>query len=224
MVGHLVGHNQMMFGLNGGLDIVSKDTCHPRCRRNSPGIGFAQRDLCLVGRIYATLNDPQAIGFLLQMCQLADGTIESFGRDRSTGIVEGLVGTVDFCEICLDGYVDLTKLVTQLLASEALGLDCIEPAVIKRHQVAVQKAEATTQGNERTTGLADCRAIIAPEICDVLEVGRQSTGQRDQFKFAPALALQPPRRMDLIQIAVDVDPKHFCRDDIPVAQSLRAQM
>ena len=68
-----------------------------------------------------------------------------------------------------------------------------------------KKVELTAQHHELRTGRADRRAIVAAEIGDRLEVRHQAAGQPHQLDVALGLALQPPARLDAVEIAVEID-------------------
>ncbi len=51
----------------------------------------------------------------------------------------------------------------------------------------------------------DGLAIVAAEVGDGLEVGRKLAGQPHQLDVAARLALQPPARLHLVEIAVEIE-------------------
>ena len=55
-VGHLMGDNQMMLGIDCDLDVVADDARAPAAGRHRAGIGIGQRDLLVRGRQHLRLE------------------------------------------------------------------------------------------------------------------------------------------------------------------------
>jgi hypothetical protein len=79
----------------------------------------------------------------------------------------------------------------------------LELAAVDRDAGAPQHADPTAELDELRAGLADGRAIVAPEIGDGLVVGREAPCQPHQLDVAPGLALQPPTEGNAVQVAVN---------------------
>jgi hypothetical protein len=79
----------------------------------------------------------------------------------------------------------------------------LELAAVDRDAGAPQHADPTAELDELRAGLADGRAIVAPEIGDGLVVGREAPCQPHQLDVAPGLALQPPTGGNAVQVAVN---------------------
>ncbi len=124
-----------------------------------------------------------------------------------------LIGTVELDEIPFDDRIDLAKAPLELLAREALRLrvDSFELAAVDRDDAGVQEIQPAAKGDELLAYLADGRTVVAPEVGDGLEVGRQAAREPDQLQIPPALALEAARGLHLVEIPVDVDLEHRCR-------------
>jgi hypothetical protein len=205
--------DQVVLGLNGCLDAVADDARHLRCGRHRARVRVGERDLALPGGIHARLDRPEAVGLLPQMRQLAGCPLEPRLRQGGAGGGKHRVGPVELGQIPLNGGVDLAELAPQLLAGEVprLRVHRLEAAAVDRDEAGVQQPDVATESHELLAHLADRRTVVLPEIGDRLEVRPQAARQPDELQVPAAFALQPPRRLDLVQIAVEVDPKHQTR-------------
>ena len=88
----------------------------------------------------------------------------------------------------------LSRLFTALNLLPSIATLAFVSSPISRHSSTKLRAD-----------LADRRAIVLAEIGDRLVVGRKPAQQPDHFEIAPGLALQPPARLDAVEIAVDVE-------------------
>lgn len=134
----------------------------------------------------------------------------STARKRSACFLRWAVSAVKLAQIPLDRCVYFAELAAQLVPREGLrlGIQCIEPAAVYGDDLAVERMEAAAERHEGPADLADRGAVVLPEVGDRLEVLREPAGQPDQLEIAPTLTLQSPRRLDLVQIAVETDPQH----------------
>ena len=80
-IGDLVGHDQMVLGVDGHLDIVADDAGALAAGRHRPGVGIDQRDLFvrrgldLLAHLLEGLHlPPQAIDLLLEPNRLGLGS------------------------------------------------------------------------------------------------------------------------------------------------------
>src|SRR6201987_4884106 len=85
LIGHLVGHDQMVLGIDGDLYIVADGSGAFAARRHRTGVGIGQRDLlggCLLNRLLHYLQgahlSAQAGNLLLQPDRLGLGDIALF--------------------------------------------------------------------------------------------------------------------------------------------------
>jgi hypothetical protein len=83
-----------------------------------------------------------------------------------------------------------------------------EPAAIDSDNGLGEQAKPLAQHDELVARCPDCWAVLAPEVGDRLEVGRQPADQSHQFDIALRLALKTSARLNPVQVAVKVDLEH----------------
>ena len=71
-----------------------------------------------------------------------------------------------------------------------------------------QQAHLAAQFDESRAHLLDRRAIVLAEVGDGFVIRRQPSGQPHHLNIAAGLALQPPARLDPVEIAVNVELEH----------------
>jgi hypothetical protein len=94
------------------------------------------------------------------------------------------------------------------------GFPCVhalELAAVDGCQRTREKSDLTADDDELRAGRADRRTIVAPEVGDGFEVRRQPPGQPHELDIAAAFSLQPPARLEAIEIAVNVELQQRCR-------------
>ena len=84
-------------------------------------------------------------------------------------------------------------------------VDGFEFRAVDRNARLRQQAHLAAQLDELRTDLLDRRAVVLAEIGDRLVIRRQPSEQPHHLEIALALALEPPARLDAIEIAVDVE-------------------
>lgn len=87
----------------------------------------------------------------------------------------------------------------------------LEAAAIDRHHAARQQANLPADRNERRVARSQRLSVIPPEVSDRLEVRRQLAKKPHQFGVALRLPLQPPARLHLVQVAVEVQLQQLAR-------------
>jgi hypothetical protein len=129
---------------------------------------------------------------------------------QHAGLFMHLVGAVEFAQVARDGGVDLAEPPLDLLPRVALrlGVDRLELAAVDGDDARVQLIDVAAQRDELLADLADGRAVVPAEVGDGLEVRREPAGQPDQLEIARAFALEPTRRLHLVEIAIDVELQH----------------
>jgi len=83
-------------------------------------------------------------------------------------------------------------------------------AAVDGHDAVGEQLEPTAQQDELLAHLADRIAVVAAEVGNRLEVGRQACGQPDQLQVALRLGLQPSAGLHAIEVAVDVYLEQRC--------------
>ncbi len=175
-VRHLVRDDQVMLGLDGTLHIVADDAGFLARRRHRAGIGIGQRDLRLAADVHALLDSLQGVRLSPAVGQLLDRARQSRLGHRHAGLAHHLVGAVELGKIPRDSGIDLAQPSLELLSREALrlGVDGFELAAVDRDDAGVQQIEAAAKSDELPAYLADRRAIVAAEVGDGFEIGRQT--------------------------------------------------
>ena len=117
------------------------------------------------------------------------------------------VRSIQFRQIARDALLQLLHPRLELAVGEVLVaiVDRFELAAIDRDDRLGEQLQIAAQDDELPAHAADRLAVIFAKVGDRLEVRRQSSGQPNQLDVALGLALEPPARLNPVQIAVDVD-------------------
>ena len=83
-------------------------------------------------------------------------------------------------------------------------VDGLELAAIDGHQRLGKQIQLAAQHDELAAHGADGATVVLAEVGDGLEVGREPPGQPHQLEIALRFALEPPARLDAVQIPVDI--------------------
>ena len=67
-----------------------------------------------------------------------------------------------------------------------------------------EQLQIAAQNYETTADIANARAVIPAEVCNRLEVRRQSAGQPHQFYIASAFAFQMTAGLDPVEVAIGI--------------------
>ena len=71
-----------------------------------------------------------------------------------------------------------------------------------------QQAHLAAQGDKARANLLDRGTIVLAEVGDGFVIRNEPPGQPHHFQIAASLTLQPPARLDPVEIAVDVKLEH----------------
>jgi hypothetical protein len=82
---------------------------------------------------------------------------------------------------------------------------------IDRHKYASEEPLVAAKKNEGAAGTDDSSAVVTPEISNRLMVGRETTDEPHHLDVALALALEPARRADLVEVTVNVELQQVAR-------------
>ncbi len=202
-VGHFVGGDQMVLGVDRDLDVVAD---HPRALavgRHGPAVRIGQRDL-LVGRgMHFRLQGLERAHLLAQGCDL-------LRQPHGLGLGQLAllpVGRLQGRHVPLDAGLDLLHPPLDRGAGEVLvaGVHRLELASIDRRHGLREQPYLAAELHELAARRPDRQAVVPAEVRDRLEVRRQPSREPHQFDVPLRLPLQPPAGGDLVQIAVDVD-------------------
>jgi hypothetical protein len=113
-------------------------------------------------------------------------------------------------QIALNARLDLLDAALNRAARErsVAGVDGLEPAAVDRDDRLREKIQTTTQRDELPASGADRRAVVFAKIGDRLEIPRQPARQPHHLDVSRRFALQTSARLDLVDVAVDVDLQH----------------
>jgi hypothetical protein len=189
-VGHLVRHDQVVFGVDRGLHIVADHARAPTACRHGAGVGIGQRDLLvrrglnLLLRLFQGLHLPAQAGDLL-----GDPLGPGFGD-----VAVLAVGPVEGGQVARDAGIDLFHALGDLGHGEVLVavVDRLELAAVDRHHGLGEQIQPAAKLDELATYRPDRRAVVAAEVGDGLEVRRQASGQPHQLDIALRFPLQSP--------------------------------
>src|SRR5262245_18939135 len=109
-------------------------------------------------------------------------------------------------QIARDALLDLLQTPLHLGVGEVLVtiVDHLELAAIDRNTRIGEQPHRAAERDETGAHLANGQAVVFAEVGNRLVVGNQPAGQPHHLNIAPGLALEPPARLDPVQIAVNV--------------------
>src|SRR5262249_24205862 len=84
----------------------------------------------------------------------------------------------------------------------------LELAAVDRNARFRQQTHLAAQGNELRADLLDGRAVVFAEIGDGFVIRNEPSRQPHHFQIAASLTLQPPARLDPVEIAIDIKLEH----------------
>ena len=202
-VGDLVGQDQMMLGIDRGLQVVAHRTGGAACRGHRPCIRIGHRNLA-IGRFLQLLFDAIQRRHLLAhlgqlFAQLRDACL---GQQRRIAI-----GTIQLGQIASHALVELATPRFDLADGEVAiaAVDRLELAAVDRDHIMREDFHPAAYRGEAAAHRHNRGAVVLAEVGNRLKVGRQSSGQPDQFQVALRLALQPAAGLHAIEVAIDVD-------------------
>src|SRR5262249_51182601 len=115
----------------------------------------------------------------------------------------------EFVQVSGDALFHLLHARLHLALGEVLVavVDRLELAAVDRDDRLREQIESAADLDELAAHPPDARAVVLAEVGDRLEVRCETPSQPDELEIALSLALEPPARLDAIQVAVDVDPQ-----------------
>ena len=205
-----MGDDQVVLGVDGGLNVVADHAGTPAARRHRAGIGIAQRDLLVRARTPLDFKRLQAPHLLLEDRDLV-GQTRRLGRARQRRLLP--VGAVQLVQIARNARLDLRHPPRHLGPREVPvpAVDRLELTAIDRHARLGEQPELPAQRDEPGADLADRTAVVLAEVGDRLVIRRQPADQPHHFHIAPGLPLEPTARLNPVEIAVDVELQQIAR-------------
>ena len=196
-------HNQMVLGIHGDLHVVADDAGTAAARRHRTAVGIGQRDLLVRRRKHLLLVDGKLAHLLLQLCQLL-GKPRHLRGQRLRRLLP--VGRVKLAQIARDALLQLGTPPFHLRPCEVLVpvVHGLELAAIDGNARRREKAHLAAEFDEARTYLAQRQAIVLAEVRDRLVIRCEPTQQPHDLDIASGFSFEPPARLHLVQIAVDV--------------------
>ena len=167
----------------------------------------------LVGRSkHHFLNRFEALHLFFELDQLLlepRGPGHKLLRGRLTGSYLA-IGGVELAQITRNALLDLRQAPLHLSLREVVvaRIDCLELAAVDRNARFRQQTHLAAQGDELRTNLLDGRAVVFAEIGDGFVIRNEPSRQPHHFQIAASFTLQPPARLDPIEIAIDIKLEH----------------
>ncbi len=201
-VRHLVGHNEMVLGIDCGLHIVADDSGVLAARRHRTCIEIGQRDL-LVLALHQLGTDR------IEPCDLFVQFLDFVPEPRNLRLrhrITTTVGSLQLRYVARDALLDPLQTPFHLGLGEVLiaRIDSLEFGTIDGDARLVQQIKLAAHRHEVTADLTNGLAIVLTEIRNGLEVRRQLSRQPDQLDITLAFALKASARRNPIEIAINV--------------------
>jgi hypothetical protein len=175
----------------------------PRDRCHRTTVGISQGDL-LIGRGKHLLLVDNKLGHLLfQLRQLLGEPRHLRGQCFRRFLP---VGRIELVQIARGALLQLGPPPLHLCPGEVLVpvVHGFELAAIDGDARRRKKAHLTAEFDEARADLAKCWAIVFAEVRDRLVIRSKPTQQPHDLDIASGLAFEPPARLHLVQIAVDL--------------------
>ncbi len=187
-------NDQMMFDVDGDLDVVADDARAATAGRHRAGIGIGQRDLLVRCGEHFYLENLKAPHLLLQLLDLLFEA-PRLGFERRGRLLP--VGGVELLQIACDAFLDLRHASLHLGAREVLVavVHRLELAAVDRHAGLREQAHRAAQRDKARAHFADAGTIVLAEVGNRLVIGYKPARQPHHLNVASSLALQPATRL-----------------------------
>ena len=163
-----MGDDQMVSGVDCGLDVVAHHARAMGLRRHRPCVGIGQRDLLVRCGQHLGLEGAQTLRRFPERGDLA-GQALLLGRARDRWLLP--VGRVQLLQIAFYLLLYLFQAPLHLASRDVAApiVDRLEFGAVDRHAGFREQANLAAQRHELGTHLADRLAIILAEVGDGLE-------------------------------------------------------
>src|ERR1700733_13169248 len=120
------------------------------------------------------------------------------------------VGGVQLAHVARHALFDLLLAALDLALREVVvaTVHSLELAAIDGNAGLCQQAHLAAQLDELGANLLDRGAIVLAEVGDGFVIRRKPPGQPHHLEIAARLTLQPPARLDPVEVAVNVELEH----------------
>src|SRR5690554_3847537 len=208
-VGHRIGDDDMMLGVNGRLDVVANDAAMIAAGCHGAGIRIGERYLLIGSRLQLPANRIEFPEPTAQRGQSLPQVLNA--RRRRAGL--RIVGFFELGKIAGDALFDMGLPARKL----ALGVVLLvrvhgpKPRTVNGNHAPANQAKRAANGNKALACDLDRAAIVAAEVGNGLEVRHQLADQPHQLDIAACLTLELPARRQLMKVAIDVELEHRAR-------------
>src|SRR5690554_716159 len=208
-VGHRIGDDDMMLGVNGRLDVVANDAAMIAAGCHGAGIRIGERYLLIGSRLQLPANRIEFPEPTAQRGQSLPQVLNA--RRRRAGL--RIVGFFELGKIAGDALFDMGLPARKL----ALGVVLLvrvhgpKPRTVNGNHAPASQAKRAANGNKALACDLDRAAIVAAEVGNGLEVRHQLADQPHQLDIAACLTLELPARRQLMKVAIDVELEHRAR-------------
>src|SRR6267143_5383935 len=122
----------------------------------------------------------------------------------------GSVGGVELAHVARHALFDVLLAALDLALREVVvaTVHGLELAAVDSNAGLRQQAHLAAQLDEPRTDLPDGGAVVFAEIGDGFVIRNEPSRQPHHFQIAASLTLQPPARLDPVEIAVNVELEH----------------
>src|SRR5258708_7008449 len=136
--------------------------------------------------------------------------VSSTVSDRLFSCGSLAVGGVELAHVARHALFDLLLATPDLALREVVvtTVHGLELAAVDGNAGLRQQAHLAAQLDESRAHLLERRAIVLAEVGDGFVIRRQPSGQPHHLNIAAGLALQPPARLDPVEIAINVELEH----------------
>jgi len=198
-----------MLLINTHLDVVADIGPAISADRHHAAVGVCERDLGFTALVKLHL---QFLGLLPHAFHLIDLVLE-FLRSELLFLWLFFVGFIHLVQVSVDVIVQFLDRLLKLLLVEALGatVDGFELAAVDGDQVSAEELKLLAKEGELPADQADGLAVIPSEVCDGLEIGRETFDEPHDFDVAMRFPFQLTAGAYAVEIAIEVELQEITR-------------
>jgi hypothetical protein len=210
-----MGDDQMVRRIDSRLHVVADHAGAAPAGCHRAGIGIGEGYL-LIGRSeHLFLDRLEALHLFFELGELLLEPSGPGGKHFRRILTGGslAVGGVELAQIARNTLLDLRQAAVHLPFREVVvaRVHRLELAAVDRDTRFHQQPHLAAQGDELRTDLLDGGAIVLAEIGDGFVIRNEASRQPHHLQIAASLTLQPPARLDPVEIAVDIELEHLRR-------------
>src|SRR5882762_2088399 len=204
----LVRHDQVVFGVHYRLHVVTDNASTLALAGHRAGVRVRQRHLPVRRGFHPGLQTLKPAHLILQRRDPLLQTHHLAGSARCFFAIH----PIKLLEVLGDALLDQPHPRLHLAAGEVAVamVDRLELTAVDRDRGLREQPPAAAQYDELAADVRDRRGILRTKVSQRLEVGRQPSDQPHQLEIALRLPLESARRLNPVQIAVQIDLEHRC--------------